>query len=59
LLEVEEARRSSLTADNALLLLSLEQRLAWISLYRAVGGGFTPEQAFTAVLHSPEPMKAP
>jgi hypothetical protein len=36
-------------ADNAMLVLSLEQRLAWISLYRAVGGGFTPEQ----VLNSP------
>ena len=59
LLEVEEARRSALTADNALLVLSLEQRLAWVSIYRAVGGGFTPEQAFTAVLHAPEPMKAP
>lgn len=49
LLEVEEARRSALMADNAVQVLSLEQRLAWISLYRAAGGGFTPEQ----VLNSP------
>jgi NodT family efflux transporter outer membrane factor (OMF) lipoprotein len=45
LLELEDARRSALTAQNAGLMLSLEHRLAWISLYRAVGGGFTPEQA--------------
>ena len=55
LLEVEEARRSALMADNAVQVLSLEQRLAWISLYRAAGGGFTPEQ----VLNSPLPNKAP
>jgi multidrug efflux system outer membrane protein len=58
LLELEEARRNALTADNAVLMLSLEQRMAWISLYRAAGGGFTPEPMVANVTHSPQPMKA-
>lgn len=41
LFEFEEARRSSLQALANLYTLKNEQTLAWISLYRAMGGGWT------------------
>lgn len=40
LLELEEARRVRLTAETALLSLLNERTAAWISLYRAAGGGW-------------------
>lgn len=40
LFEVEDARRSLLTAQRTLNDLGHERLLAWISLYRAVGGGW-------------------
>jgi NodT family efflux transporter outer membrane factor (OMF) lipoprotein len=42
-IETEDARRLTLSAEAALLALQREQVSAWISLYRAVGGGWTPE----------------
>lgn len=42
LLELEDGRRSALAADNALLSVKLERLQAWVTLYRAVGGGFEP-----------------
>lgn len=45
--ELEEARRASFQAENNLLALNNERVLAWISLYRAMGGGWT------AALNSP------
>jgi NodT family efflux transporter outer membrane factor (OMF) lipoprotein len=47
LFELEEARRASLQSENNLLSLKNERVLAWISLYRAMGGGWT------AALNSP------
>jgi outer membrane protein, multidrug efflux system len=40
LLELEDARRQSLAADVELGILKRDQLLAWIGLYRAVGGGW-------------------
>ncbi|TXT36763.1 MAG: tolC2, partial [Comamonadaceae bacterium] len=40
LVELEEARRTSLSAQSAQLSLALERNLAWVALYRAMGGGF-------------------
>ncbi|MEX8493917.1 efflux transporter outer membrane subunit [Sphaerotilus sp.] len=40
-LETEDARRQTLSAEATLLALQREQVAAWISLYRAVGGGWT------------------
>ena len=40
LLELEEARRVRLTAETALLSLQNERTAAWITLYRAAGGGW-------------------
>ncbi len=43
-LDMEEARRSALAAEGALLTLAHERVQAWIALYRAAGGGWTPEK---------------
>jgi outer membrane protein TolC len=50
LMELEDARRSALAAETSVLTLNLEHQLVWVSLYRAVGGGFEPDQvAATAI----------
>lgn len=41
--DVEDARRQALGADSAWLALQRERVAAWISLYRAVGGGWQRE----------------
>lgn len=41
LVELEEARRNRLAAENTLISLERERRAAWIALYRAAGGGWT------------------
>lgn len=43
-MELEDARRSALAAQSGLLGLQLERQLLWVSLYRALGGGFEPDQ---------------
>lgn len=42
LFELEEARRANLQAQSNVYTLKNEQVQAWISLYRAMGGGWTP-----------------
>ncbi|MEN9484670.1 MAG: hypothetical protein RJB37_2550, partial [Pseudomonadota bacterium] len=42
-IETEDARRLTLSAEATLLALQREQVAAWISLYRAIGGGWTRE----------------
>ncbi len=41
LFELEDARRSAVAAQSALIDLQRERVAAWISLYRALGGGWT------------------
>ena len=41
LYELEDARRSALQAQVALIDLQRERSTAWISLYRALGGGWS------------------
>lgn len=43
LVELEDARRTLLTAQSTLVSLELERRRAWIALYRALGGGWSPD----------------
>ncbi len=43
LLELEETRRTRLAATNTLVSLQRERISAWISLYRAAGGGWMRE----------------
>ena len=40
LIELEDARRTAFAAETALVLLMRERMTAWISLYRAAGGGW-------------------
>ena len=42
LFELEDARRSALVAQRTLIDLRRERVAAWIALYRALGGGWTP-----------------
>ncbi|SHG40746.1 efflux transporter, outer membrane factor (OMF) lipoprotein, NodT family [Massilia sp. CF038] len=42
LLELEDARRTRLAAENAVVTLQRERNAAWVALYRAAGGGWTP-----------------
>ena len=48
LLELEEARRYALSAESALDALYLERQRAWVSLYRAAGGGWETDGAQAA-----------
>jgi len=43
LVELEDARRNALASESAQLSLALERNRAWVSLYRALGGGFEPQ----------------
>lgn len=40
LVELEDARRTALAAENALIALRHERQVAWVALYRAAGGGW-------------------
>lgn len=44
-LELEESRRMLLAAQNAVLQLELERGAAWITLYRALGGGWRTDDS--------------
>jgi outer membrane protein TolC len=45
LVELEDARRTLLAAETALLGLQRENAASWIALYRATGGGWTRPEA--------------
>lgn len=42
LFDLEDARRSLVAAQGALIDLQRERLVAWVDLYRAIGGGWTP-----------------
>ncbi|MFT4242444.1 MAG: efflux transporter outer membrane subunit [Acidovorax sp.] len=44
LVELEDARRTLLAAENALVALRHERQAAWVALYRAAGGGWQVPQ---------------
>ena len=48
LFELEDARRSALGARSALVELRRERAIAWINLYRALGGGWSPDDLAAA-----------
>ena len=48
LFELEDARRSAVAAQIALIDLQRERVSAWIALYRALGGGWSDADARTA-----------
>jgi outer membrane protein TolC len=39
---LQEARRAAWNAEGAVLGLQLQRKTAWVTLYRALGGGFEP-----------------
>ena len=49
LFELEDARRSAVQAQSALIELQRERVVAWISLYRALGGGWVADAQSAAV----------
>ncbi|MEO7055260.1 MAG: efflux transporter outer membrane subunit [Caldimonas sp.] len=58
LFELEEARRSALTAQNTLIDLRRERVAAWIALYRALGGGWAgPDSARLAATDARPPSR--
>jgi outer membrane protein, multidrug efflux system len=48
LFELEDARRSAVAANSALIDLQRDRHAAWIALYRAVGGDWPLESVATA-----------
>ncbi|MFL6710911.1 MAG: efflux transporter outer membrane subunit [Massilia sp.] len=53
LLQLEDARRTRLNAENALVTLDQERNAAWIALYRAAGGGWTSAAPLPALASNP------
>ena len=53
LFDLEDARRSALLAHSTLIELQREQVAAWINLYRALGGGWSPDQVATSTASAP------
>lgn len=53
LYELEDARRSALQAQVALIELQRERSTAWISLYRALGGGWSNPDTPVAAAAAP------
>ncbi len=53
LFELEDARRSALLAQNALVDVRREQVAAWIALYRALGGGWSARDVEVASAEPP------
>lgn len=47
--ELEDARRSMINAKTALITLQRERVTAWISLYRALGGGWDMQEQLAAM----------
>ena len=45
LIDREDARRTALSAQNALINVQRERVAAWSTLYRSLGGGWTPSEA--------------
>lgn len=58
LLELEDARRSKAEAQRAFIDAEEQQVLAWISLYRALGGGWKVEQMQYTLASESEPVEA-
>jgi len=58
LFELEDARRSDAQAQAALIDLQRERTTAWISLYRALGGGWTADVSSTRTAAITDPSAA-
>ncbi|MGD7482351.1 hypothetical protein ACQCP9_19445, partial [Ralstonia pseudosolanacearum] len=45
LLQLEDVRRTTLSASQSLAAVRLERAQAWVALYKAVGGGWSEDAA--------------
>lgn len=52
LFDLEDARRSLVSAQGRLVDLRRDRLLAWVSLYRSMGGGWTPPAGESRVQHA-------
>lgn len=52
-LDLEVARRNALQAQSALIDLQRERASAWITLYRALGGGWTAAESVSSAAQQP------
>lgn len=60
LFELESARRDALQSRSALIELQRERVATWIALYRALGGGWAPDDGVAeAAAAAPAPASAP
>jgi outer membrane protein, multidrug efflux system len=59
LVELEDARRNALASDSAVLSLQLERQQAWVALYRALGGGFKPDDSAAPSLRMERQLATP
>ncbi|QBE67349.1 efflux transporter outer membrane subunit [Pseudoduganella lutea] len=50
LLQLEDARRTRLAAENAMIAVQRERSAAWIALYRAAGGGWNRDNSNASVM---------
>ena len=58
-MELEDARRTALASDTAVVALEQERMAAWVALYRAAGGGWTPEADAPAAQTSTQAATTP
>ncbi len=56
LLQLEDVRRTTLSASQALAAVQLERAQAWVALYKAVGGGWHDD---AVAAHAAPPVPAP
>ncbi|MHA6848447.1 efflux transporter outer membrane subunit [Ralstonia syzygii] len=56
LLQLEDVRRTTLSASQSLAAVQLERAQAWVALYKAVGGGWRED---AAPAHAASPVPAP
>jgi multidrug efflux system outer membrane protein len=55
LFELEDARRTAVQAQSALIDLQRERSLAWVSLYRALGGGWSAKDLASDITNATTP----
>ena len=55
LVELEDARRTSVLAQQSQLALDRERIVAWVALYRAAGGGWTPQSPMPLPMQGSKP----
>ncbi len=59
LFELEDARRTAVAANSALIDLQRDRVAAWVALYRAAGGGWQRGEHVTAAVAPNNPPRSP